>query len=336
MLRVLALYFFLQLFVVQPDYAQLRRFNPNKFYEATNQQVTNFHGERTEFGSARQFVSFEVGGGFAAYLGDIHFSSKFITPTIDISTTYRLGKRFQVRGGFVWSQLNGDDFVANNPQVENQQYHYVRNLQFRNNVKEFYLKALFDVFPSYFAGSRVLFTPFVGFGAGLIHHNPQGLVPTETRLAPGEELITPERAGTWVQLRDLQTEGEKYSPVSAAIPFTLGFRFYLADHLDVEINADYHYFLTDYIDDIKGKYQQRQRSELSQVMANRSLEPYAVQAGGDRLAMLPRNSSVQPEEFGAPGTNRGTNPLHDSMVAVYVRLVYIMGPNPIKKVKITR
>ena len=336
MLRVLALYFFLQFFLVQPDYAQLRRFNPNKFYEATNQQVTNFHGERTEFGSARHFVSFEVGGGFAAYLGDIHFNREFITPTTDISTTYRLGKRFQVRGGFIWSQLNGDDFVASNPQKESQQYHYVRNLQFRNNVKEFYVKALFDVFPSYFAGSRVLFTPFFGFGAGLIHHNPKGLVPREARLAPKEELMTPERAGMWVQLRDLQTEGEKYSPVSAAIPFTFGFRFYLTNHLDIEINADYHYFLTDYIDDIKGEYQHKQRSELSHVMANRSLEQYAVLAGGDRLALLPRNSSVQPANFGAPGTNRGTTPLHDSMVAVYLRLVYIMGPNPIKKVKITR
>ena len=125
------------------------------------------------------------------------------------------------------------------------------------------------------------------FGAGLIYHNPKGLVPdyftTDAFLVDNPidfvggsspRYYELEQAGQWVSLRDLGTEGQffdadtreqysnlyskeppnPYSKFQIVLPVGIGARYKLTNNLDISMEVGYRHTFTDYLDDVSGEY----------------------------------------------------------------------------------
>ena len=56
----------------------------------------------------------------------------------------RLGPRFSARASLSWGRIKGDDFEAADTNDELARFRYVRNLQFRNDIKELSVVGIID------------------------------------------------------------------------------------------------------------------------------------------------------------------------------------------------
>ena len=260
-----------------------------------NRQAT-FSGARLPFANARQYITIGISANALNYFGDIVPRSNALStdiaytrPGLGISSMARLGPSFALRAAFMYGRVSSSDFGVADPENEQASYRYVRNLQFRNNVKDLSLVGMLDLFPNDASVSlRMRFTPYVFAGVSVFHHNPQGLVPDQAILTE-EHLtnpFTPAEAGNWVALKPLHTEGPEntYSNFQISIPLGVGVRFRLNNWFDVEGEVSYRHLFTDYLDDVSGNYVDKGTLEgdLARVMSDRSLEPVDVISGEPR------------------------------------------------------
>ena len=129
---------------------------------------------------------------------------------------------------------------------------YLRNLHFRNDVKEMTISGIFNLFPNYAKSSardRLKFTPYFTIGAGLISHQPKAKRPIA---------LPDQKLKYTVNLRDLGTAGQQlpnssekiYSLVVPVIPVGLGFRWKVNNKIDFTMEANLRYTFSDYIDDV--------------------------------------------------------------------------------------
>jgi hypothetical protein len=71
--------------------------------------------------------------------------------------------------------LKGDDFDSADPYGDKSKFRYVRNLSFRNDIKELAFVAVWDIFGNHGTFlNRVPVTPYAFAGLGVFHHNPKG------------------------------------------------------------------------------------------------------------------------------------------------------------------
>ncbi len=321
-----------------------------------NRQAT-FSGARLPFGNAKQYLTIGVSANALNYFGDIVPRDNILStdiaytrPGLGISSSARLGRAFSVQASFMYGRISSSDFGTADPQDEEAGYRYVRNLQFRNNIKDLSIVGVFDLFPNpYSLSLRMRWTPYLFAGVSVFHHNPQGLVPQQAVLRPGDlaNPFVPEQAGEWVGLKDLQTEGPEnsYSNFQISIPFGAGFRFRINERFDVEGEVSYRYLFTDYLDDVSGNYADKGllQSDLARVMSDRSLEPVDVVSGDPRAIFSPEgvlNRStntyvgadgveyVHLPGYGQPhaSANRGNADDNDIFIVTTVRLVMMLAP----------
>ena len=321
-----------------------------------NRQAT-FSGARLPFANAKQYITFGVSANALNYFGDIvprtnAFSTDiaYTRPGLGISSMARLGPAFSVRAEFMYGRISSSDFGVADPENEEASYRYVRNLQFRNNIKDLSVVGVLDMFPNPSTVSlRMRFTPYVFAGVSVFHHNPQGLVPQQAILTRDHltDPFTPAQAGEWVALKPLHTEGPEstYSNFQVSIPFGGGLRFRINNRFDVEAELSYRYLFTDYLDDVSGHYVDKGTldSDLARVMSDRSLEPVDV-VSGDRRAIysvegaLNRNVSsyvgadgveyVHLGGYGQPHESaiRGNADDNDIFIVTTVRVVMMLAP----------
>ena len=319
-----------------------------------NRQAT-FSGARLPFANARQYITIGISANALNYFGDIVPRDNILStdiaytrPGLGISSMARLGPSFALRAAFMYGRISSNDFGVADPSDEEASYRYVRNLQFRNNIKDLSIVGMLDIFPNDATVSlRMRFTPYVFAGVSVFHHNPQGLVPDQAILT--EEHLTdpfvPAEAGEWVALKPLQTEGpdQTYSNFQISIPMGVGVRFRLNNWFDIEGEVSYRYLFTDYLDDVSSNYVDKRTldSDLARVMSDRSLEPVDAVSGERREIYSPegvlirgfRTYEGEGEEYiflpgygqDHPSAIRGNDSDNDIFITTTVRLVMMLG-----------
>jgi hypothetical protein len=238
-----------------------------------------------------------AGGGFhfLTYFGDLAPAENFmstdisqIKPGISAFINYRYAPRMSLKTELLFGRLTGDDYTSADPKDPAALSRYIRNLSFRNDILDLSVMSQFYVFKNYLDfGARKSFNIYINGGMSVFYHNPQGRVP--------DFKINNERypnSGKWVALRPLGTEGQysehydakPYSNFQFSIPFGGGLNFKLNERLDFDFEINYRFLLTDYIDDVSGKYVDLGAldGDLAKSMSDRSREQYAVITGKER------------------------------------------------------
>lgn len=270
-------------------------------------RISQYQGRRTPFAKNKKY--FSVGANINAlnYFGDLapksHIASTKLTftrPGFGVTGMYRIGPESSIRGGFMWGRLKGDDFSAD-PLGQNSRYRYMRNLHFRNDIKEFSFEYVFDLF----SHNRTFITrpktvPYLFAGLAIFHHNPRAKVPEvdvvhynvldQTSIQRNDSRYNDVSPGDWIPLKPLGTEGQyvegsgvkPYSNWQIAIPFGAGVRYKLSRYFDLSFELSYRQTFTDYIDDVSGHYinldefPNTPEGNLSRLVSDRSKEPIAA------------------------------------------------------------
>jgi hypothetical protein len=212
------------------------------------------------------------------YVGEVDPGPSLISPAFkftkynfSVCALYKIKPRLTLRGAVSYGRIKGDDFDNANYEEENI-YRKMRNLNFRNQIYELKFDIIIDLFK--YQGKyhkRPDYNPYFFTGLAYFYHNP--------------EIQTPD--GSWVYAKPLHTEGQglaggpkNYSLHQIALPIGLGIKYKLSRQFDLAFEVGWRFTLTDYLDDIGGKYYDKQAlydnfGETSALMSDRSYEAYS-------------------------------------------------------------
>ncbi|MFT4031951.1 MAG: outer membrane beta-barrel protein [Siphonobacter sp.] len=270
---------------------------------------------RTNKSLFEPYSSVSFGVGTANYYGELSpyhdpINSTFYLMRWNVGGSYtrHFTPRLSGRASLALARLSGDDytFSKNKPEYY---YNYIRNLHFRNDIKELSFTGLYNLIPE---GrnfkNRPQIMPYVFAGIAVVAHNPKARTPVDM-------------GNDWVSLQPLGTEGQgrpgyakPYSRITAAIPFGLGIKYKVNQRWDVSIEAGIRFTFTDYIDDVGGSMADPNDlidNPTALAMSNRSLEATAARKGGDRTATVrqylidnfgyPNDPNLNPFSTAIPG-----------------------------------
>jgi len=299
LIKHIGLLLLMMIFFVPDDVQAQRQLKNSKSYlkKRNVKKVGKYKGGSIHFDKNKRYLSAGMSLDATNYFGDLAPSSKngstnpsLTRPAFSLFAQFRYSPNLTFRGSLSWARLKADDFESQDPYGESSRFRYVRNLSFRNDIKELAFTAVWDIFGNHGTFlNRVFVTPYVFAGVAVFHHNPRAKAPEVDRSG-----VPLEEAGQWVALRPLGTEGQlsphyttqegerlhvkPYSTIQPSIPVGLGFRAKLNKRWDFEFEVGYRYLFTDYIDDISGMYVDLGAldSELAKVMSDRSAEPVSA------------------------------------------------------------
>lgn len=219
-------------------------------------QVTESSAQRRYNTHFIPYSSVTFGGGTSTYFGDLAgyrqpFKSLFTLPrwNVGLGYTRQFTPHFAARAMFTWARITGDDYTFNKNNISDGEnlIQYVRNLHFRNDLKEFAITGIYNFKEDgRNSDNRAKFTPYVFGGLALVAHSPEALTPDSAEVAQ-----------RWVKLQPLHTEGQgqpgrdkPYSLVTVAIPVGIGARYKLNDNFNIGAEIGYRYAFSDYLDDV--------------------------------------------------------------------------------------
>ncbi|MFN3404218.1 MAG: DUF6089 family protein [Cytophagaceae bacterium] len=249
---------------------------------------------------------------------DIDGHIRTVRPGFSLGYSTRINPRLSFGIDLMWVRLLGDDHISSDMRREVNTY--LRNLHYRNDIKELSVFFQYDLFPSNdHYRKRPIYNFFGYLGVGVFHHNPR---------AKNHE-------GKWVDLRPLKTENKNYSPIQISVPLGFGIRYKLTLNMDLELDISYRITSTDYLDDVSGKYVHPDDlpSEESEIMSNRSASLTSSYQGEDRDyeyityflgQKVTTDGSYSYVESHAPGTRRGTRQGPDSYILLSFKVCYIL------------
>lgn len=203
--------------------------------------------------------------GTASYIGDLNPNSpvpRKFAPGGGLIYRYNFNDRIAFKGNVLYGRVYGDDAYADDAWRQN------RNLSFRSDIFEF--SGQIEVnFLTYEIGDRNRpSTPYLFAGISIFRFKPQA-----------------EYNDRWIDLQPLGTEGQglpgyddPYKLTQVSIPFGVGFKFNIWRSFAGSVEWGLRRTFTDYIDDVSTVYVdaaelEEQNGPLSQIMADRSLEP---------------------------------------------------------------
>ena len=335
---------FLCCFLICLSFDSEAQFN-RKQIKKNNKRIASYRGRKQHFGREKIYNAVSISLNATNYYGDLapkpnKFSTdiSFTRPGIGISLNHRFGPRYTLMGQFMVTTLRGSDKESADPNDDSGGSRYLRNMEFRNTIKEFSAVAIFDLFENQATYiSRVRWTPYAFLGVAGFISNPKARAP-ETDLN-GNPLA---EAGKWVKLRPLGTEGQHadlletdanfgkkpYKAFQFAIPFGFGARFRINQVLDVWGDIGFRYTFTDYLDDVSGNYVDLGvfgNDELARAMSYRTNE---LNPGGltPELARNGQTYQLRPG-YGKehPNNIRGSDNDKDIYMVTSIRLSYIIG-----------
>lgn len=182
----------------------------------------------------------EVGGsvGLSYYMGDLNPSKPFNQNQLGFGAVVRYydNSRWAFRLAYSNLKLVGNDVKANcRPD---------RGLSFNTTVNDVAVVAEFNFF-EYFTGSkRSYISPYIFGGLSLVSFNPKA--------DDGTELCN---VLTDVDYEVAKTNGDvKYSKMSASIPFGVGVKYSISDHIGMTVEWRMDYAFTDWLDDCHAYY----------------------------------------------------------------------------------
>ena len=266
----------------------------------------------------RYNLGFGVRAGVANYLGDIgggDLSRTFVF-NMELKDTrwgtgafvrYRFSPLFAHQVGFNYARIQGSDSESDNRGRQ------ARNLSFKNDV--LVLDYKFEYYPSPLAMAdvgrrgryRLDYRTYIFAGVGGLFHSPKALYQ-----------------GSWVKLRPLMTEGEKYSKIALSIPVGAGFYFTFRKQHRFGFELSWNYTFTDYLDDVHGSYvdpSQMSSDPLAAVLANRNPELNYV--GQD----YPNRANFGPKIPGQENLNKRGDPANDNFIMMTFSYSYIVKSN---------
>lgn len=253
---------------------------------------SNFNSQ-SKWSANKKELIFNVG--VTQFLGDLGgrntIGKDYSLADLDIKSTninlgvgyrYRFHKFFATTTMLNLGMIRGSDAETKEP-IRN-----LRNLSFRSPFVNLNQRIEFIAFSRETVGSRYKIKGVKGAkghneqlyfftGIGIAYFNPQA-----------------QYQGSWTNLRPLNTEGQgltdgpkKYLPVTATIPFGIGFRFGISEMWRLGIEAIYLKTFSDYIDDVSGSYYDpailgSQFGAASAYLSNPSTQPQMFNPGSQR------------------------------------------------------
>lgn len=178
--------------------------------------------------------SFALHLGPSQYFGDLYSLWKYdegVQPDYNIafSTRYTFGTNMKARADITYYQISGSDDPADPASGRPP-----RNLNFRARnwegalLVEYYLRPV-----KVYNITREFINPYVFAGLGITSNNPY----TDYR-------------DQWVPLRPLKTENKAYPATAVVFPMGLGVKYKANVWMDVFMEGNYRFTLTDYLDDV--------------------------------------------------------------------------------------
>ena len=159
-----------------------------------------------------------------------------------VGLTYQFHPNFSAKANFMFTRLIGDDYLdEKNPNVN-------RGLHFKSYVAE-----LSGQLRYHFIANRTDYRfrpkidPYIFGGIAVFYFDPY--VIFENR--DGQPDFASE-VGNKINLRELQTDGVDYAPISISIPFGFGVRYAVNDRINVGVEFGLRRTFTDHLDDVSG------------------------------------------------------------------------------------
>ncbi len=312
-----------------------------------NKKLMTYRGKKSNFSKAKRYYSAGATLSALNYYGDLAPGSgristdiSFTRPAIGLFFSDRLGPRYGLTAQFMYGTLRGSDYQsADENDLTNGHFRYLRNLSFRNRIKELSVVASFDFFENQatYLG-RPFWTPYLFAGVAVFHHNPQAKAP-----ATGVDRQPLAEAGEWVSLHKLGTEGQyaellptdanygikPYKLIQAAIPIGVGVRFRIHDVVDLSGELGFRYLFTDYIDDVSKSYVDMGvlDSDLARALSYRGHE---VDRPNLVINQVTARNGVTYEHINGygyeyPSNIRGNKENDDIFMVTTIRVSYIIG-----------
>ncbi|GAA0878623.1 hypothetical protein GCM10009119_15910 [Algoriphagus jejuensis] len=178
--------------------------------------------------------SISAGVGPTQYFGELYSFWKYsegIQPewNANLAVNYIFGTHLKARLEGTYYKMSGSD-----PPSDPRANRTPRNLHFRASNIEVAALVEYYWYPVKVNNiTRSLWNPYIFAGVGLSTNNPQA-----------------ELNGTWVDLRPLQLENNPYEEYIMVFPMGLGFKYKLNVYMDLKVEGNYRFTLTDYMDDI--------------------------------------------------------------------------------------
>ncbi len=338
--------FLLAIFVTDDALAQRRR-SKFKRRASKNRNISSYRGGSVG-GKFRSYQYVAFGVNAMNYYGDLAPVNRagssdisFTRPGIGVTYGYRLHPMFAVRATLNYGRLKGDD-ITSDPNDSENLGRYLRNLSFRNDIKELSAGVNIYVLPDYNGPNfRHPFNFYVFVGAAIIHHEPKGKVPdVDYQLGDGS---APPSAGEWVKLRPLGTEGqnldidgvaEPYKSIEFAIPIMLGATMRLPGAFNASIEFGPRILFTDYIDDVSTNYIGLDLFDdpLARVMSDRSAEAVGVW-NGDQRNISPSSLNFNGQSYFSGGIRdavdvqegRGNPDGNDLYFVTQIKVTYLLS-----------
>ncbi len=268
-----------------------------------------------------QYSTVGIGGGSAHYWGDL---SSFRTPWLGLITTPRwngtinytrfLTANVGARFSFSYIRIMGDDYAYSQWNIEKFAGQYMRNLHFRNDIKEFTLTGIYNFTNQNGKGpkNRTTMFPYVFLGIGFYNHSPFAKAPVVD--AGGNPILNVNgkiQKSDWVPLAPLKTSNQTttYGAIQLVAPVGLGIRKRLNDQWDIAAEAGIRITPFDYLDDVGATLYPSVSTTGKLSYTNRSFENYEARKGESRIDEF---SQVLPI-FGLVG-GTGVEPFANTLV----------------------
>ncbi|MDQ2752353.1 MAG: DUF6089 family protein [Bacteroidota bacterium] len=268
------------------------------------------------YSSMENTTEIGINAGMTGFLGDLGgtrgkgepFSKDLngisMRPILGLSYGYYPKSWLKVNATFNYTTISGADSVIKT-KIHQSLGRFERNLSFRSRVEELSVNGEFYPLQLLSRTHReTLLKPFVGFGVGVFHFNPQA-----------------ELTGQWIALKPLHLEGEgfteypdskNYSLYQFYIPFNLGFKYRLDDQLSLSFTATFRKTFTDYLDDVSKTY-------IDPTLFSKYLSPNDAALAKQ---LYYRGLSSTPPKPGSPRAYSNSN---DSYTSLYITLNYNFG-----------
>ncbi|WP_316800126.1 DUF6089 family protein [Pedobacter frigidisoli] len=236
--------------------------------------------------SRAQEGTWELGlmGGGAGYMGDLNQNNPLQISGFSAGAYAKrnFNQYLGVRLNYNYGQIQARDAKSDNEQFRE------RNLAFKTSLSELSALIDFNFFNFNLGGGTRQFTPYLFTGAGFVIFKP-----------------TVKFDGDKYRLDRLATEGQEngYGNVVLTIPYGLGLRYNYKDTWSVFTEIGYRTAMTDYIDDVSGRYPDR---------------PVIVYSGDKQLNL----SDPSINQIGSPGTQRGDFRKRDTYLFVSVGISF--------------
>ncbi|RZK18996.1 MAG: hypothetical protein EOO86_08695 [Pedobacter sp.] len=240
--------------------------------------------------SRAQEGNWEIGmmGGGAGYMGDLNQNNPL---QISGFSAGLYGKKnfnqyIGVRLNYTYGQIGAKDSESSNAQFRD------RNLSFKTSLNELSALVDFNFFNFNLGGGNRQFTPYIFTGAGFVLFKPKVKYDGET-----------------YRLDRLATEGQEegYKNTVLTIPYGVGLRYNYKDTWSVFTELGYRTPLTDYIDDVSGRY---------------PVNPVIVGDPAINLTNPANPSNPNYTQIGVPGTQRGDFRKRDTYLFVSVGISF--------------